>query len=193
MILLAGLTACSSGSAPTTFDLSAASGKIRSSINAQLVVAEPVAVQALASQQILVRDAGGTVSFLGSSQWADSLPRLIQARLIHTFENASQVRAVARPGGGAVADVQLVSEIRSFEVQTPASEAVVQISAKIVADQTGRILAGRIFTARIPVAAIDGPNAARALDDALSGVMLDIVRWVANTSLPTRQEESPAT
>jgi cholesterol transport system auxiliary component len=158
-----------------------------------LVVAEPAAVQALASQQILVRDAGGTVSFLGASQWADSLPRLVQARLIHTFENASQVRAVARPGAGAVADVQLISEIRSFEVQTPDSEAVVQISAKLVADQNGRILAGRIFTARVPVAAIEGPNAARALDEALSSVMLDIVRWAAGVSLPTRQEENPAT
>ncbi len=133
------------------------------------------------------------MSFLGASQWADSLPRLVQARLIHTFENASQVRAVARPGAGAVADVQLISEIRSFEVQTPDSEAVVQISAKLVADQNGRILAGRIFTARVPVAAIEGPNAARALDEALSSVMLDIVRWAAGVSLPTRPEENPAT
>jgi cholesterol transport system auxiliary component len=161
-------------------------------LGAQVVVAEPAAVQVLASQQLLVRDEGGTVSFLGAAQWADSLPRLVQARLIHTFENTSQVRAVARPGSGAVADVQLTSEIRAFEVRTPGAEAVVEISAKLVADQNGRILAGRIFTGRVPVAAIEAPNAARALDEALSSVMLDIVRWVGATQLPVRAEENPA-
>jgi cholesterol transport system auxiliary component len=190
--LLTALSACSSGPAPITYDLSAPSGRVRGTVGAQFVVAEPAAVQVLASQQILVKDDAGTVSFLGAAQWADNLPRLIQARLIHTFENASQLRAVARPGSGAVADVQLISEIRSFEVQTPSNEAVVQISAKLVADQNGRILNGRIFTARVPVAAVDAPNAARALDEALSTVMLEIVRWVGSARLPVRAEESPA-
>jgi cholesterol transport system auxiliary component len=175
-----------------TFDLSAPSGRVRGAFGAQVVVTEPAALQALASQQILVKDDGGTVSFLGAAQWADSLPRLVQARLIHTFENTSQLRAVARPGSGAVADVQLASEIRAFEVRTPAAEAVVEISAKLVADQNGRILAGRIFTARVPMAAIEAPDAARALDEALSTVMLDIVRWVGGVSLPSRTEENPA-
>ena len=67
---------------------------------------------------------------------------------------------------------------------------MVQISAKLVADQSGRILRGRIFTARVPVAAVDTPNTARALDEALSTVMIDIVRWVSSAPLPARQEES---
>jgi cholesterol transport system auxiliary component len=62
----------------------------------------------------------------------------------------------------------------------------VQISAKVVSEQNGRILAGRIFTSRVPVAAVDAPNAARALDVALSTVMIEIVRWVSATSIPSR-------
>ncbi len=192
VICVAALTACSSAPVPTTYDLSAPSSRFRGAVGAQVLVAEPAAVQVLASQQLLVKDDGGTVSFLGAAQWADNLPRLVQARLIHTFENASLLRAVARPGSAAVADVQLTSEIRSFEVRTPENEAVVQISAKLVADQSGRILRGRIFTARVPVAAIDAPNTARALDEALSTVMIDMVRWVSSAPLPARQEESPA-
>jgi cholesterol transport system auxiliary component len=186
---------CSSGPAPTTFDLTAPTARGRA-IARQVLVAEPAAVQILSNQQIVVRDAGGTVSFLGEGQWADNLPRLVQARLIHTFENASNLRGITRPSSGAVADVQLISELRAFQVSTPSNEAVVEISAKIVSDQTGRILSGRIFAARVPVVAVDAPNGARALDEALSTVMLDIVRWVSAMHLPSRDappREAPAT
>jgi cholesterol transport system auxiliary component len=156
-------------------------------IGVQISVAQPAAIGVLAGQQIIVKDAAGTISFLGNGQWADELPDLVQTRLIHTFENASLLKAVTRPSSGAVSDAQVVTEIRSFEVSTPSGQAVVQISAKVVSELNGRILAGRIFTARVPVAAIDAPNAARGLDEALSTVMLDIVRWVSTTSIPSRE------
>ncbi|MEZ0170189.1 ABC-type transport auxiliary lipoprotein family protein [Microvirga sp. TS319] len=189
VVLLAALVgACSSSPAPTSYDLSAPTSRIRGAAGVQVLVNEPAALQTLASQQILVKDASGTVSFLGGAQWADNLPRLIQTRLINTFENASQLRGVSRPSSGAVADVQLISELRSFEIATPSDEAVVEISVKIVSDQNGRIMNGRIFRARAPVAAVDAPNATRALDEALSKVMLDIVRWVSGSPLPRREE-----
>lgn len=191
VVLLAALAgACSSGPAPTTYDLSAPTSRIRGASGVQVLVNEPAALQTLATQQILVKDAGGSVSFLGGGQWADNLPRLIQTRLINTFENASQLRGVSRPSSGAVADVQLVSELRRFEVETPANEAVVEISVKIVSDQTGRIASGRIFRTRMPVASVDAANAARALDETLSIVMLDIVRWVSTSPLPRREVPS---
>jgi cholesterol transport system auxiliary component len=189
VVLLAALAgACSSGPAPTTYDLSAPSSRIRGASGVQVLVNEPAAIQTLATQQILVKDTGGSVSFIGGGQWADNLPRLVQTRLINTFENASQLRGVSRPSSGAVADVQLVSELRRFEVETPSNEAVVEISVKIVSDQTGRIASGRIFRARTPVASVDAANAARALDETLSVVMLDIVRWVSGSPLPRREE-----
>jgi len=189
VVLLAALAgACSSGPAPATYDLSAPTSRIRGAAGVQVLVNEPAALQTLSTQQILVKDASGAVSFLGGGQWADNLPRLIQTRLINTFENASQLRGVSRPSSGAVADVQLVSELRSFEIATPSNEAVVEISVKIVSDQNGRIVNGRIFRARTPVAAVDAPNAAHALDESLSTVMLDIVRWVSGSSLPRREE-----
>jgi len=186
-MVVAVATACSSP-APITYDLSAPSARIRGVTGVQVLVGEPTAVQALSGQQIIVRDASGAISFIGNGQWADTLPRLVQAKLIYTFENSSQIRGVARPSSGAVADVQLVSEIRSFEVATPANQAVVQISVKIVSDQTGRILNGRIFTSRAPVASVDAANAVQALNEALSAAMLDIVRWVSASPLPVRDE-----
>jgi len=176
-LIAAAAAACSSTPAPTTYDLSAPNVRVGGSVSGQIVVATPAAVQVLADQRILVKDAAGSISFLGGGQWADQLPNLVQARLIHTFENASRLTAVARPSSGVVADYHLVSEIRSFYVTTPANEAVVQISAKLVADQNGRVLSGRVFTGRAPVPTVDAANAAQALDQALSSVLVDIVRW----------------
>lgn len=192
MVLAALAGACSSAPAPTTFDLSAPTARIRGAAGVQVLVAEPAALQSLSSQQILVKDTSGAISFLGGGQWADNLPRLIQTRLINTFENASQLRGVARPSSGAVADVQLISELRRFEIATPGNEATVEMSVKIVSDQTGRIVNGRIFRARVPAAAVDAPNAARALDEALSVVMLDVVRWVSASPLPRRDQPGEA-
>ncbi|MGO4572312.1 ABC-type transport auxiliary lipoprotein family protein [Microvirga sp. 2TAF3] len=190
LTMLAG--ACAAGPPPTTYDLSAPTSRIHGASGVQVLVNEPAALQALSTQQIIVKDASGAISFLGNGQWSDNLPRLIQTRLINTFENSSQIRGVSRPSSGAVGDVQLISELRNFEIATPSNEAVVEIAAKIVNDANGRILNGRIFRARVPAAAVDAANAARALDEALSVVMLDIVRWVSGNRLPRREEVSQA-
>jgi cholesterol transport system auxiliary component len=191
VLLLGALAAgCSSGSAPATYDLSAPTSRIGRSAGLQISVNEPAALQALSTQQIIAKDPAGAISFLGGGQWSDNLPRLIQTRLINTFENASQLRGVSRPSSGAVADVQLISELRSFEISTPSNEAFVEMSVKIVNDSTGRIVNARIFRARVPAASVDAANAARALDEALSVVMLDIVRWVSGNKLPRRETAS---
>lgn len=172
------LGGCSS-TPPTTFDLSAPRdvGRVGPG-RGQLAVAEPIAVQALDSERIIVKDRSGAISFLPGVQWADRMPRLVQTRLIQTFENASRIANVGRPGGGLNADILLVTEIRSFQVASATGEAFVDITAKTV-NSAGRITAARMFSARVPTGGIDGPDAAEALDKALSKVMLDIVRWTA--------------
>lgn len=177
--LVAVAAACSS-SAPTTFDLSAPRQRSGGGpIAGQVVVAEPTAIQTFEADRIIVKDAGGAVSFLGGAQWADRLPRLVQARLIQTFENASRLRAVSRPGDRIVADYQVNSELRAFQVDAATSEAVVEISVKVVNDKSGRIVAARVFSSRVPVAKVEAASAAQALDKALSTVLLQIVRFVS--------------
>src|SRR4051794_41743058 len=97
--------ACTSFSAPpTTFDLTAPHQPVRGgAIAGQVVVAEPTAIQTFEAERIIVKEATGSVSFLGGGQWADRLPRLIQARLIQTFENGSRIPAVSRPGARLIA------------------------------------------------------------------------------------------
>ncbi len=178
ILLLAGfLSACGGGSQRTTFDLTAPGDVGRTSgSRAQLVINEPTAVQALDSDRILVRE-GGALSYLPDGQWADRLPKLFQVRLIQTFENASRLGSVGRPGDRVVADLALNTDIRSFGIDTETSQAVVEVTVRLVSDRTGRVATAKGFVARVPVASISGASAAAALDRAMSQVLRDIVRW----------------
>ena len=178
--LVALAAAACQSAPPATFDLTAPRQRVGGGgiVRGQVVVPEPVTVQTFEADRILVKDAGNSVSFLPGGQWADRLPRLIQARLIQTFENATRIQAISRPGERVAADYQLNSELRAFQILSASGEAQVEISAKVVNDREGRIMAARVFEARVPLAAIDAANAASALDQALSKVLLDIVRWV---------------
>ncbi len=178
-LALALLTGCSGSGSPLTFDLAAVPGNARpGTLSRSIVVAEPVGLQPLEADRIIVREPGGSLAFLGGGQWADRLPRLIQTRLIQSLENSGRLRSVTRPGDKVLADYQLVSEIREFDVVAGSGEAVVDISGKLVSDKTGKVSAARVFTARVPVTKVDAASAAVALDQALGQVLADMVRWV---------------
>ncbi len=180
--LLAGAAAltaaaCGGGPAPTTYDLSAVrQGLRRSGGGRVIIVAEPTTIFALDSERIVVRAAGGEIAYLPRAQWADRLPRLVQARLIQSFENAGRA-AVGRPTDRLAGAAQLLIDIRSFEVREASRDAFVEVAAKLVASGSGRIANARLFGASAPVGAIDGAGATQALDQALGSVITQIVGW----------------
>ncbi|PZR93072.1 MAG: ABC transporter [Stutzerimonas stutzeri] len=173
-LLLAG---CGGGSAPTTYDLSAPRdfGRIGGG-GGVMIVAQPTAVQALDSDRLIVKDSSGALSFLGGAQWADRVPNLVQTRLIQTFENGSRIAAVGRPGERIVPDFQLNTDIRAFNIDAASGQAVVEITAKLIGDRTGKVQRAKLFSARVPAGA-EGAGAAQALDQALSLVLIQIARW----------------
>jgi cholesterol transport system auxiliary component len=179
MLLAATLGGCGGGAVPLTFDLAALppNGRVGTSARS-FSVAEPVGIQPFEADRIIVREPGGALSFLGGGQWADRLPRLIQTRLIQSLENSGRLKSVSRPGDKVVSEFQLISEIRAFDIAAGSGEAVVDISAKIIAEGTGKVVAARIFTARVPVPKVDAGTAAVGLDAALARVLAEMVAWV---------------
>lgn len=169
------------GAAPTTFDLTAprsGAGFGRGNARA-LVVPEPSTIFALDSERIVVRASGGELTYLPRAQWSDRLPRLIQTRLIQTFENRGRV-AVGRPTDRLVGTSQLLLDIRAFEVREGSRDAVIELAAKLVNATTGRVIAARLFTASSPVGSIDGAGVSQALDQALARVLGEITQWAGS-------------
>ena len=174
VVLLAALSACASAP-PATFDLTAPNDSpSRTPGRGQLVVYEPAANLPIDSNRIVIRTGPDAVAYLKGAQWADKLTRLVQARLIESFENAHSLRAVGRPG--MVADYSLHAEIRRFEADVTRNEAAVEIAARIVG-ANGHTVAMQSFSATSPLANDDGRTVTASLDDALGKVMRQIVVW----------------
>ncbi len=147
-----------------------------------MIVAEPKAIANLDTERMAVKQAGGAVSYLPDGAWGDRLPKLLQARMIQSFENANRLRSVGRPADRLTADWQLVSEIRSFELDVSAGNEVrIEISAKLVGDRSGRIVAGRVFSVREAAAGTDARSVAAAFDMALKRLLSEMVVWASGT------------
>lgn len=173
------LVASCAGAPPETFDLSAASLPPAHKLRAQILIREPIASLDLDSQRILVRTGPETVAYLSGAQWSDRLPALVQNRLVQTFQNARLLQSVARSGSGIAADYNLELDIRAFELDVEGAQASVDIAAKIVAANSGRVVAARIFKTHIPATGTGGLEASTALNAALSAVMAQIVSFTS--------------
>ncbi len=164
---------------PQTFDLSAVRFASAGRAHGQLLIAVPLASSPADSDRIAVRPTPDTVATLKGAQWSESLPTLVQTRLVQSFENGRFLQSVARAGSGVEAPRTLTSEIRRFEIDVPSGQAVVEIAVKLVDGAAGRIVAAQVFTAQVPGTAASGAAATAALDEALGDVMRQIVAWTA--------------
>ena len=176
-MMLAALSGCST--APNdTFDLTAASTPVSttaSARNRQLLIADPSALKALASEQILVRVSGSEVQYLSKSQWSDKLTRVVQSKLVEAFEDTGRLGGVGKPGQGLAIDYQLISDVRAFEIATGGGDrGVVEISAKLLNDRNGSVKA---FRAEAPSRGSGSSAYVAALDQAFGRVTGEIVAW----------------
>jgi phospholipid/cholesterol/gamma-HCH transport system substrate-binding protein len=182
--ILAGLERMTGGgakAAPVVYDLTAPRTFARTDkvAKAQLVVPEPTTVLTLDTQRILIHTADGEGPSVETAEWSDNIPKLLQAKVIQSFENSNTMQGVARPMDGLNADDQLLIDIRSFQVTGPETPAAhVEFSAKILSDK-GRIVGSRTFEASAPCADTSVPAATTALNQAFGKAVSDLVVWTA--------------
>jgi phospholipid/cholesterol/gamma-HCH transport system substrate-binding protein len=178
--ILAGLEKMTGGTpAPkVTYDLRTpqdldASGK---TLSASLAIPEPTAVAMLQTQRMLfapARDNPGFSDFL----WADSIPKLVQARLIDSFENYDIAHAPLRTADLGQADYQLLIDVRRFRIATD-TEARVEIglSARLV-DKNGKVIASRLVEASEKLDRIEPDAAVAAFDAAFARIARELIGW----------------
>jgi phospholipid/cholesterol/gamma-HCH transport system substrate-binding protein len=165
-----------------TYDLRAAQGFAApvKAIKGQLALPEPSAVAMLETQRMLfspVKDYPDFAEFL----WADSIPKLLQARLIESFENYDIAHAPLRAADIGQTDYQLLIDVRRFQVETGSQPAVqISLSARIL-DKSGKIIASRLFEQREKLDKIEPQAAVSAFDEAFGRLAKDVVTWTAQT------------
>ena len=163
----------------TTFDLVAPSEfpQIKD-IAAQMSVPDLNATLVYDTQRLLMRSADGKYSNVEGAEWADNLPKLVQAKIVQSFENARQLKSVSRPIDQVEPEYRLELSIRGFQIvpgQTPS--ALVELAARLVGEKG--VKDARIFTATEPVANMQAEQVAAALNKAFTKAAKDLVAWTA--------------
>ena len=181
--MLSALSGCAgdigASSPPDTYGLSGApevSGQ--TARNRQILITEPAALKALDSEQIVIRPTPSAIEYLAKSQWSDRLPKIVQDKLVQAFENSGRVGGVGRPGDGLAIDYKIITAIRAFEINADAGErAVVEISARMLNDRNGVVLASKVFRSTLPVTGSGNAAYVQSLDRAFEVVVRDLVGW----------------
>ena len=143
----------------------------------QILIAEPQALKALDSQNVVVQTDSLTIRYLGKSQWSDRLPRLVQMRLAQAFQNSGRFTGVGLPGQGLAIDYQIITEIRAFGIDAQSNTAHVAIAVKILNDRNGVVASERIFDKKVVASGTDNAAFVAAIDAAFEDVARDIVSW----------------
>jgi cholesterol transport system auxiliary component len=170
---------CGSKANNDTFDLSVTPASTGPAARGrQILVPEPTALKAIDSNQVVVRVSPSEIQYLANSQWSDTLPRMVQSKLIAAFENSGRLGGVGKPGQGLAIDYQVVAEIRAFEVNTVGADAAnVEIFVKILNDRNGTVRAQRAFQTSVPVSGSDNRDFVQALNAAFAVAGAEIVEW----------------
>jgi phospholipid/cholesterol/gamma-HCH transport system substrate-binding protein len=179
--IVSGLEKMTGGGAPVqkiTYDLRAPpsvapAGK---TLKGQLAIPEPTAVAMLETQRMLfspVKDYPNFSDFL----WADSIPKLLQARLIDSFENYDIAHAPLRAADVGQADYQLLIDVRRFRIAAESEPAVeIGLSARLL-DKNGKLIASRLFEDSQKLDRIEPPAAVDAFNDAFARIAKEMIGW----------------
>jgi len=161
-----------------TYDLRAAQGFAppEKTIKVQWSIPEPTAVAMLETQRMLfspTSEVPGFAEFL----WADAIPKLIQARLIESFENYDIAHAPLRSADVGQADFQLLIDVRHFRVVMDSGpRAQIGLSARLV-DKAGKVVASRLFEQSEKFDKVEPQIAVTAFDAAFGRIAKDMIAW----------------
>jgi phospholipid/cholesterol/gamma-HCH transport system substrate-binding protein len=145
-----------------------------------LVIAEPTATTRLQTQRFLFASDEEPHDDFVNAQWSDSLPALVQAKLLQSFENYDIAHAPLRGDALTEGGVRLLIDLRRFDVAVaPNLRVNITLSAKLV-DGAGHLKAARIFEQSAPMASLTVPQAAMTFSRAFDMLARDVVTWTAS-------------
>lgn len=150
------------------------------SVTWQLAIPRPAGAALVDSARIAVRPAPGELQVYKTAAWTQPAPDLVHDAVLHAFEDSRRIGGVARRGEGLKADYQLLLDVRRFDsdyAEAGGPAAVVEIGAKLLADDTDQVVASRVFRHAVPARATDVGSVATAFESALSAATREIVGW----------------
>lgn len=146
-----------------------------------LLVLEPTAPAAIATDRILIRRDPLSVTYLPDARWADGLPQMLQSLLVQSLASAGRIGFVGTQGAGPVPDTVLLTRIDAFGVDRAADGTFqIRISCELtlLRDRDQRVIGTRRFP-QSGIVADDQPRTiVRGFQAQLDALLSDAVTWV---------------
>jgi len=147
-------------------------------IKGLITIPEPTAVVMLQTQRMLFSPSAAPPAF-ADMQGSDSIPKMLQAKLIQGFENYDINHAPLRAMDGLEADEQILIDIRTFQIKSdPDFTAEIGFSARILA-KDGHVVASRVFVQSQKFDKLDPSSAVAAFDDGFKNIATELITWTA--------------
>ena len=112
-----------------------------------LRISTPSSGELLDGTRIVVLPEPGRINTYQGARWSERTPQLMRQRLLDAFQDDARVKALSTEDQHLQADLELVSELRSFQSQyrDGRPEALIQLDVRLVDVRAQRILASRRF------------------------------------------------
>jgi len=179
--IVAGLERMTGATAPPqkiVYDLNASNhaGPVDKTLKGQLAIPEPTAVAMLETQRFLFSPAEDHPDF-AEAMWADAVPKLLQTRLIESFENYDLAHAPLRVADVGRTDHQMLIDVRRFRIVTDTTPmAEIGLLIRIV-DKEGAVIASRLFQENEKLDKLTPAAAAAGFNAAFGRMARDVVAW----------------
>ncbi|WP_322979440.1 ABC-type transport auxiliary lipoprotein family protein [Pseudomonas sp. C11] len=113
-----------------------------------LRISTPSSGELLDGTRIVVLPEPGRINTYQGARWSERTPQLVRQRLLDAFQDDARVKALSTEDQHLQADLELVSELRSFQSQyrDGRPEALIQLDVRLVDVRAQRILASRRFS-----------------------------------------------
>jgi len=143
----------------------------------KLTIPEPTTLLAFNTDKILTQPAPDETLPLENARWTDSLPIIVQATLLQTFDKAGYAESVSRTIGDFPSSFQLRIDIQEFHVVTqgePTAKLAFQVK---LLNQDGDIVDSKLFETSTPATGSETRDYVNALSAAFDKMQREILEW----------------
>ncbi len=144
-----------------------------------LRVSSPISNQLLDGTRIVVLPEPGRVNTYQGVRWSERTSQLLRGRLLDAFQDDGRIQALSNDEQRLQADLELVSDLRSFHSQyrDGVPEVLIQLDARLVDARDQRILASRRFSVSQAASGTSIDSVVAAFGQAGDRLSRELVDW----------------
>lgn len=145
-----------------------------------LLVADPTAPVALATDRMLIRSGTQSIAYLPDARWSDDVPGLVQLLLVQSLSSSGRIGFVGVPSAGPIPDIVLLTRIDRFDVDVldgGGLRAVLDLTCTLLRDRDQRVITSQQFTRAVPIGNDSAAAVAGAFQRLTNETLPEIAAW----------------